>query len=168
MENPLQRHPRIVTALAFIATASALAYLGVHLFSKPGRPKSLAYFYNEKTGKLFSASDQLLPPIDTDSGPGTGVRAYVFSCRDSKDTNGTFIGFLEKFTPEGKAAVLAELEADHSALAMGFAMDKNQSAILVRSPADQTWHPKSSPEGVALMKAGKESGGCSRPVQRLP
>jgi len=163
-----KRYPRTTVALALVVAASVVAYLGVHLLSKPGRPQSLAYFYNVKTRILFSASDQLLPPIDTESGPATGVKAYVFSCGDSKNPAGRFIAFLEKMTPEAREAAYKEIKANESPLAMGFFLEQHQNVILVRSTKSETWYPKFSPEGWVLMKAGKESGGCAHPVLCLP
>ena len=155
-------------ALAFVVAVSVLAYLGMQLFSGPKRPKSLIYFYNEKTKTLLADSDQLLPPIKTESGPGTGVKAYVYTCDSLNNRSERFIAFLEKMTPEGQQAAAKELKNDKSGIGFGMAMDKLGSSILVRRLQDETWYPKTTPEGVALMEAGIKSGGCVHPILCLP
>ena len=84
-----------------------LVVLAVVLFlvaRKPasGRPEGQLWFYNEITGQLFAASDSSIPPIETTSGPGTGVRAWVFSCGDCANPDERFIGYLEKMHPNTK------------------------------------------------------------------
>jgi len=135
---------------------------------KTNLPAGQAYFYNLQTKSLFTASDRLLSPIDTPSGPGTGVQAYVFRCNGSTDPNAHFIAYLEKMTPEGKAAAEQELKTDRSPAAMGFFMDKHPDAILVRNLQDETWYLKSSPAGAAAMSAGLAAGGCDHPEACVP
>lgn len=155
-------------ALVLVVAVSALAYLGTQLFSGPKRPKSLIYFYNEKTKTLFAASDRLLPPIKTESGPGTGVKAYVYTCASTNNPSERFIAFLEKMTPEGQQAAAQALKNDKSGIGFGMAMDKLGSSILVRRLRDESWYPKTSPDGAALMEAGIKSGGCANPTLCFP
>lgn len=164
MKVPLQRCLRII--LAAILMVVALAALGRTLFFKSARPKNMVYFYNEKTKTLFAASDQLLPPIDTDSGPGTGVRAYVFTAGDPKDESKRVIAYLEKMTPEARDAATADLKTNTAPL--GFIMQHYQNSMLVRRPDDSIWYPRHSPQGQSVMKAGREATGVSRPALCLP
>ena len=161
--SDLPRHSRVLCSFAAICV---ICLTGCSRSSAGG--DNDAYFYNEKTKALFGASDKLLPPIDTDSGPATGVKAYVFTCGDPKDQKTHFIAYLEKLTPEGREAVGQATKSDKSSLALGFALDQHKADILVRRPNEEKWYPKYSPQGLALMKAGKESDGCAHPVPCLP
>ena len=119
MKGFIQKNPRTTTALVLVVAVAALAYLGMQLFSGPKRPKNPVYFYNEKTKTLFAASDRLLPPIKTESGPGTGVRAYVYTCDNFNSRSDRFIAFLEKMTPEGQQAAAQALKNDKSGIGFG-------------------------------------------------
>lgn len=154
--------------MVLVVAVAALAYLGMQLFSGPKRPMNPVYFYNEKTKTLFADSDRLVPPIKTESRPGTGVRAYVYSCDNLNSRTERFIAFLEKMTPEGQQAAAKALINDKSGIGFGLAMDKLGSSFLVRSPRNETWYPKTSAEGAALMEAGMKSGGCLHPILCLP
>jgi len=75
---------------------------------------------------------------------------------------------LEKMTPEGQRAAAEALKGDRSGVGLGLAMDRLGSAILVRSVQNETWYPKNSPQGQALMEAGLKSCGCDHPIICLP
>ena len=99
-----------------------------------GRPEGQLWFYNEITGQLFAASDLSIPPIKTTSGPGTGVRAWVFSCGDCANPDERFIGYLEKMQPTTKKFMNEEIAKTGASLGIGKLFDKYSSGILVRSP----------------------------------
>jgi hypothetical protein len=163
--------PRLSKAailLLLIVIVAAAGYLGSFFFRAPRRPKSLAWFYNERTAALFTAVDQMIPPIDTESGAGTGVKAYIFTCGDCNDSSQRFIAFLEKMTPEGKEAVISQIKNDKSGVGLGFAMEKLELAVLVRSLENQEWYLKFSSEGQMVMASGKKRGGCENPLLCLP
>jgi hypothetical protein len=48
------------------------------------------------------------------------------------------------------------------------AMDKLGASILVRSLQDETWYPKNSSQGLAIMEAGIRSSGSDHPIICLP
>jgi len=155
-------------SLALLLAMAALAHLGLQMFSGPQRPQNLVYFYNLKTKTLFAASDRLLPPIGTESGPDTGVKAYVYTCDSRNDPSKRVIAYLEKMTLAGQRAVAQALKDDKSGIGLGLAMDKLGSSLLVRNLADETWYPKNSPQGLALMEAGIKSCGSDHPIICLP
>jgi hypothetical protein len=168
MKGLFQKHPRTTLALVLLLTMAALAHLGLQMFSGPKRPKNLVYFYNLETKALFAASDRLLPPIRTESGPDTGVKAYVYTCDSRDDPSKRVIAYLEKMTPDGQRAATQALKNDTSGIGLGLAMDKLGSSILVRSLQDETWYPKNSPQGLAIMAAGIKSCGSDHPIICLP
>src|SRR6266487_267071 len=98
MSNFLNRWPKLVWTIAIICIVAASASLIQRTINANKRPKGEIWFYNLKTHQLFPASDLGVPPIDTKSGPGTGVRAHVYTC-DTGPNPKNFIAFLEKLTP---------------------------------------------------------------------
>ncbi len=153
--------------LAVLAIAASVAFLIKRGLNANKRPKGTLWFYNLKTHQLFPVSDLKVPPIDTTSGPGTGVRAHVFTCPvESNPTN--FIAFLEKLIPESKREVEVEVERSGGQVGIGFALERRQSAILVSAVEEERWFPKLSPEGLQIMEAGRMKGGCAHPKPSLP
>ena len=150
-----------------------LVVLAVVLFlvaRKPasGRPEGQLWFYNEITGQLFAASDLSIPPIETTSGPGTGVRAWVFSCGDCANPDERFIGYLEKMHPNTKKFMDEEIAKTGASMGIGQLIDKYSSGILVRSPNKKNWVPRISPAGQAIIGNSLKTGDCSKPMPCLP
>jgi hypothetical protein len=67
-------------------------------------------YYDLQTGELFEYTGEELPPVVAPSG-GEGVVAHVFACGSCDDEQARFIGYLEKYTDEGKAQVRRTAEA---------------------------------------------------------
>ncbi len=150
-----------------------LVVLAVVLFlvsRKPasGRPEGQLWFYNEITGQLFAASDLSIPPIETLSGPGTGVRAWVFSCGDCSNPNERFIGYLEKMHPNTKKNMDEEIAKTGASMGIGKLVDKYSSGILVRSPNKKNWVPRTSAAGQAIIGNSLKIGNCNNPRPCLP
>jgi len=119
------RYPdRILTVLLSCACIAAL--IGVLALSPAQANRSETvdvWFFDQGTGKLFTAGANKIPPIEAPSDAEhnenaetdedkryNGVRAMVFSCNDCRDSTTHFVGYLERYTPEAKAA--AEKWAD--------------------------------------------------------
>ena len=131
------------------------------------RPTNRVYFYNLKTKTLFAASDRLLPPIRTESGPDTGVKAYVYTCDSRNHPGKRVIVYLENDARRA-ASGSPGIKNDKSGVGLGLAMDSFGASILVRSLHDETWYPRNSPQGLAIMKAGMKSCGSDHPIICLP
>ena len=153
--------------LALLATAFSMGLLVKRNIDANKRPKGDLWFYNLKTRQLFAASDLSVPPIDTASGPGTGVRAHVLACATGPGAD-SFIAFLEKLTPEMKQEAEAEVRQTRGQMGLGFALEKRQAGILVSAVEEEKWVPKFSPEGSRIMEAGRMKGGCPHPIPSLP
>lgn len=118
----IDRNPKAVLGLTVISLlAFTFIVIGQLIPDSPKKHKQpdTVWFYDLNTNQLFTANRSKLPPIKAPSGPlpdGTpaGVRAYLF---DSNDPNRTepVIGFLEKFSPEGKIAQKDYDPAKHNA-----------------------------------------------------
>lgn len=163
----LNRWPKTTGVIAIGAFILAIGFLITHYVHSNQRTKGDLWFYDVKAKRLFPASDLSVPPINSPSGPGTGVRAQVFSCGDCSEQN-RFIAYLEMLTPDGKQAVEAQMKSSGSQTGIGFALEKLPFAVLVRSPDDEAWYPQSSSEGQAIVDAGRLKGGCPHPRPCVP
>jgi len=60
-----------------------------------------AYYYVLETGERITAPLAQIPPIMTEDG-NEAVRAMVFDCGKCENESDFFIGYLLRYTPEGK------------------------------------------------------------------
>ena len=162
------RWPRLTALVAVLAVAGAVVYSIFHVRNANRRPAGTIWFYDLKTRVLFPASDVSVPPIDTKSGSGMGVRAYVYTSEDDSHPTNRFIAFLETLSPETKREVEAELKRTGSRVPIGFALEKRYAGILVSLPETVEWHPKFSQAGIDIMEAGMAKGGSRRIRLNLP
>lgn len=108
------------------------------------------WFYDLNTKKLFVVDGDSIPPIDAPSGQladgqPAGVKAYVFSyLKDPKESE-RFIGYLEKFTPEGKK-MISSIRKSESNVTSQMVHQLNSNRF-VRRPADSDWVAADSDEG---------------------
>ncbi len=162
------RWPKLTASLAILAVAAAVGHLVYRYYGQEAHPPGQIWFYNLATHELFAASDRKVPPIDTKSGPGTGVRAYVYVPENRPEPANRFIAFLETLTPELKQQIEADLKQPGPRLGIGFALDKKADGILVSSPDVIKWYPKFSAEGMEVMEAGKRKAAGERIKPCLP
>ncbi len=167
MRKLLDRWPRLGVLLALLGVAIPVAFLIRRVMEADKRPPGELWFYDLKTARLFPASDLSVPPIDTKSGPATGVRAHVFTC-DAASPPTNFIAFLEKLTPGARHEVAEEMRRSGGEAGIGFALEKRPGEILVSAVEKEEWFQKFSPEGARIMAAGKMKGGCVHPRPSLP
>jgi hypothetical protein len=133
-----------------------------------GGREGQAWFYDLKTRQLFPAPARSIPPIDAPSGSAAGVRAYVYACGESQVPGDRVIAFLEELTPDGKQEVEKYVKQAGSQAAIGSAMERVGDEVLVSSPEKEEWVPKNSPEGLSIMKLGRQKAGCAHPKLCLP
>jgi len=144
-----------------------------------GGPVDL-YFLDEGTGVLFTAESDRQPPIaaPSDTGGGTsGVRAHVFGCgdcpgkltgltREEVEAKGAFIGYLEKYTPEAKAAMEQAMSGEEPDIEIMYEMDQGR---LIRLPDSDQWIDANSEQGVDVYSTIREQcPGDERPRQCFP
>lgn len=118
------------------------------------------YFYDLGEKKLYGTDPKTLSPVDAPSGfktpegePG-GVRAYVFGCGDCKEH---FIGYLQKYTPEGKKMLESGDER---------AIYKINPHVRVRAAEDGEWLLGESDEGKKVI--GSSTSKCPKGVRVMP
>lgn len=102
-----------------------------------------AYWYDVDTGELFGHA-AVLPPIEAPSG-GEGVRAYLFACNDCDDKSDRFIGYLERYSEEGRR-ILKEEQDKGNPMARALAMEGAE----IRRDTDEEWLPAMGDDGKAL------------------
>ncbi len=119
---------------------------------------------------MFTAPSDQIPPIDTASGAGQGVRAYVFACHDCNDANDRFVGWLEMYTPEAKAILAAPAEEDPDKAAqremqMFEVWEKGQ---LIRAADGDQWVGANTQEAVTITSAIERKCPAGVPKPCLP
>lgn len=102
------------------------------------------WYYDLGDNQLFETKIDQHPPIEAPSGPGpdgkpAGVRAHVFACTNCDDADARFIGYLETYTPEGKAL---KDRGDFRAAA---------KFRLLREPDGSQWVKAQDPPGAAVV-----------------
>jgi len=91
-------------ALVLLLAALMIVLWSSGVFGGSGGGGKLAYYYDLKTKKLFTAEAGQIPPMKAPSGANNGVVAHVFSCSDCSDASSRFIGWLERYTDQAKKA----------------------------------------------------------------
>lgn len=108
------------------------------------------YFYDMSKKALYTAADDGIPPVaGIDGGEADGVRAVVVRGEDG----GEQIVYLEKFTPELKAA-REKQQQEAAAGGSNVAGSKNtlgKAHVLIKRPDDQDWVSIASAEGEKIM-----------------
>ena len=124
---------------------------------EPFRVRKL-WFYDLNTSELFDVPVKTHPPIEAPSGKPfegepAGVRAYVYGCGSCDET---FIGYLEKYTPEAKK--IHDESEKHDSNTVGKA---RQEGAMLRRVDKGPWVRNNSPEAgqikvETVARCGKE------------
>lgn len=109
------------------------------------------WFYDLRTGELFSAKKGLTPPIEAPSGPlpsgaAAGVRAYVLTYVSEPNESERFIAFLETTDPQSRSAGSPVVDSNASG-AKQWGKGK-----LIRRLRDKQWFPADSRRGRAIFE----------------
>lgn len=159
-----------VTIGAIVVMIASLAYMWFGSGGGPsgGSPSIVdVYFYDITKKEFFTGPGDQIPPIDTESGPKMGVRAYIFGCGGCKggsDLEGTkpeelkakelFVGYYEGYTPEYKDKLLeAKAKADAGDPSAIYYMEEGFGEGLLRSIDGEEWVAANSEEGTKLNRA---------------
>ena len=127
----------VVAAVAVIVLVVAL-YIILRQVGLGGRGNpSDAFWYDVDKGVLFP-HEGATSPIEAPSG-GEGVRAYVFACTSCDDDSDRFIGYMERYTPEGKR-ILAEEEAKAPTERNPMARMAAMPHLEIRRETDTEWY----------------------------
>ncbi len=105
IRDAMNRNQSVISIVAVVLTIIAIAYIIHYEFHSPYATSVNQYFYDTATQQLKVEPPTAIPPLRGAGGKYTLVRAYVFTC---SSCNNKQIGFLQKYTPEGKAALLKQ------------------------------------------------------------
>ncbi|MEO0588713.1 MAG: hypothetical protein AAF078_13870 [Planctomycetota bacterium] len=141
----LNNNPAVMTIGTIVVLLICLAVIYNNLRGNGGRsPANVdAYFYDEGTGEIFTASAREYAPIDAPSGPGAGVRAVIYGC-GSCDPDTWTIAYLEKYGPEAHHALVNDPSSEAAMMA-------ESDGTLVRSVDNPQWVPQLTRIGLDLM-----------------
>ena len=168
----LIEQPRVwISVVAGVVSVLALGFVVARLIYPPS-PTELreyqpqAYFFDQNTGELFTATADLLGPIETASGPfrgmPAGVRANVYACGSCDDESRRFIGWLE-------IPVAALIEYDPQQYGRYANRDETEGEIastMIRLPDDDVWVLIDSPPAQSIFARLNEQCGLNVEVYR--
>ena len=139
----------VLGVLLFIGGTIAVAYQ-IRDFG-PRRPTVPQFFYTVDDGTTtFAAAGDSLPPFDHEG--KQAVRAYVYECSGK-----SFVGYLERFTPETRKLVM-ELDeviknakpGDRPPANLRQVEGARRSGREVKRPGDASWVPVYSQQGAKI------------------
>jgi len=145
----LDENPRVALGVAVGVFVVAMVIIVFQLMGGGYRGPSPVWYYDLKTGERFESDPGLYPPIDAPSGPGQGVRLFVYGCGGCEPSQERG-GYLQRLTPEGKQAALAR-EAEENADARDRYSDIVSKSYEVRRLEGGNWFPADSPEAAAIV-----------------
>ncbi len=142
IREKLNQHRGFSGGVAVVIVLAAAAIVWNQLTSGPSYSAVVPNFYTTEDqsaeralAALFKDDTAKLPPFDKDGKPA--YRAYVFTTDGGKTR---FVGYLERYTPEGKQLLeavqsgqLAELSTDQINHRL------TQSGIEIKKPGDAEW-----------------------------
>ena len=146
------------------------------------QPSLPNYFYDVAENRLFVSTSPELSPI---KGPGskddndrTAVRAFVFACGDCSSTKDRFVGWVEAYTPEAKAAYAEQAEKwakinVTGANAVPFNKEITKGHMVAVPDANnpdwtKDFVPYNSPAGVKIQSQWAKACGSGFPRQCFP
>ena len=146
------RNP-LVAATAVAVLVVAIVFIGRYFMGSDAPEPGLANWYDMTTGKLyggFKVQEGGLPPITLPSG-NEGVLARVYARGSCENKVDRFIGYLEKYTDEGKAMIIeakAKVPMDRAALADAAMYERH-----IKRPDDPEWVLAGSDMGAEIREA---------------
>jgi hypothetical protein len=152
----LNNNSAVVTVVAVVILIISLAVIIWYNQRGPSQPGQIAvYYYDLSAGKLITAKQNDIPPIDIKSGAGMGVKAYVYSCGECSDASKRFVGYLEKLTDEAKKARLEQI-ANPNAASGARRRDLTNAGTMIRREKEGEWVAIDSDEGRAILNELRE------------
>lgn len=124
------------------AIAAVVLILAVVIAMRGGnaevRDLNHGYFYDLQTNDVYLYTGDNVAPVTAPSG-GVGVRAWVYTCDNCDDEAAQFVGYIQKYTDDAKAAMDAGDTPEGDV----------ESKILLRLPEgdEESWVPRNSEDG---------------------
>ena len=102
----MTRNPVVAVVAVVVLIVALFIILRQFGTGTRGNPSD-AFWYDVEKKTLFP-HEGVISPIEAPSG-GQGVRAFVYACKSCDDDNDRFIGYLQRYTEEGKQYLETEL-----------------------------------------------------------
>lgn len=149
----------VVAVIAVIILIVAVVLIIKGMGGEQGGPSGSATWYDTGTGQLYGTKPGQTPPMPAPSGK-EGVAASVFSDGSCDNKAERFIGFLFKYTDEGKtqlAAARAKTPVDEMEVQRIATEEK-----LIKREKDEEWVVQGTEEGAAIMAEvrARRARGC--------
>jgi len=163
VRETMNKKPLLVGGVSVALVAAALAYAVVQFFDLRPSPSYAAgdperAFFTVDDGKTTFIDDaSQLPPFQHDG--KEAVRAYIVECNGKRAVN-----HLERYTPEGKQAMLKLREAQkhaHGPPPGQLVAAAQQRGREVKRPGDANWTPTSNSEATAAIITPKPPPGAT-------
>ena len=147
-----------VVKLFFAVVLFGVAGLSIWRFVRDNTgPSEKAFFYDLSEKKLFTGSRKAIPPIKgLNDSTEDGVTGVVISTTgDPRDKKSWKIAYLEKYSPELKAAMeKAQITGEAPEIGRGLA----QKLRFVRTEQDPMWYSLDTTEGEKIVGQWAVSG----------
>lgn len=112
----INRNPSLASVMAVGLLVLALGLIVWQVLGEDADTTVEAYYLDLEAGELFLSSANELPPIETPTGGGRGVRAHVYACGECPaglegataeeiEARGAFVAWLERYTDEAKQTI---------------------------------------------------------------
>ncbi|MFP4027322.1 MAG: hypothetical protein ACLFWL_05980 [Candidatus Brocadiia bacterium] len=146
---------------AIVVLLAAAGFLFWRQFRPPQVTNPEVYFFNLEEKSLFEVPKDRVPPIKD----GIGVRAHVYAC-GSKDAE-TFVGYLEKFTSEGKSVRENAIGVPLETLIRSGKLAPEDHLVAHPDHPDK-WYPSSSRKGREIKSRPARQCGNQKPIRVTP
>ena len=136
-------NPKVIVAVVLLVLAVIFFWRPWRNIASSEPTVGAKIFYDLGTGEIYPERDRPYPPVTAPSGK-EGVEAVMFSCGNCDVKSDRFIGYLRKYTPEGKQAIKDALAAEDFG---GRITAMEDSLIRRKDDADTDWADQISGEG---------------------
>lgn len=170
----MDQKTKLIVGVVVLALAALLIGRAITGGRVQGKAPEAEWFYDLKTGELFTASAKNIPPIAAPSDPGAaaGVRAYVFSCGACDEAERQVL-YLETYSEDARAAMeqINTLTDVQPSAPLESRVERGHYVAAVPATGDEPqWVLTVSPRGQELARAfwtmcGKEGRGSLCPAK---
>ena len=166
----------VVGVLAGLVILGTGAYI-MAWFTPPPVPQAIVYFYDLNTQAVFVGDMSNIPPFFapsqkwTSSAKPMGVRAAVFSCGGCARAEDRFVGYVEAYTPDARAALIERMKGPGINEDLGPDARRNDPSVaglVVSLPDGGRWVSTRDDEAGAAVIMGAPQARCGegKPMAR--
>jgi hypothetical protein len=167
VREAIKKRPMIAAGIAVVLALGAIAFAYLQISDGGGSPgpasDSERAFFTVDDGKTWFIEDaSQLAPFEHDG--KEAVRAYVLECNGKK-----YVNHLERYTPEGKQAMIRLREIVKTGPPPGsLVAAAQQHGREVKRPGDTQWIPSNAPAAEAIITLKSPPGGAGEPTVVFP